>query len=598
MQILNLIQGSDEWLEARLRYQCASEAPVVMGDSKFMGRNQLLAIKKGWEQNPAGPFKQRLFDNGHDNEDSARGLLEFDLCEDLPPVVGLTIIDGLELLSSFDGFIAPDFVWEHKDYNEVLAENVRNEMLEPHYYWQLEHQMLTAEINEVHFTVSDGTIKRRVAMIYYSIPERRTALIAGWKQFMVDLAQYETAAKTEPVTAITQPAFPAIECRVENSTVISNLGEYIPLVQRLADEQMSIVLESDRDFADKDAFNKNVKEGRSSLKTKARDIEVTFKSLAEFNGHVKQADSILQKLQSHGERQVKEAKDAKKLAITNGAQSAIQSHLAELSGTINGVQIQNVTADWNAVIKGKRSFVNMQDAVDSEIAKLKIRSNEIAATIRKNLDRLADLAGEYRFLFTDHAELILKDNSDLVNLIKMRIAEHKKAEEERLALERKRIQAEEEAKAKRAAEAKADADRKRIRNEEREELRKEREKLRQEIEAKEATKAAEEKPTPEPRRSPQKVSSIDAKAVSAPNSNASDAERLPKEPAKVELGSTNAIATEAATLLQNRNWHNLTRVEQLFCALLEREGFLSANIPSNGFVGKAKSKFHNEKKAS
>jgi predicted phage-related endonuclease len=48
MKLLNLVQGTDEWLDARLNHLCASEAPVMMGASSFMSRNQLLDLKKGW----------------------------------------------------------------------------------------------------------------------------------------------------------------------------------------------------------------------------------------------------------------------------------------------------------------------------------------------------------------------------------------------------------------------------------------------------------------------------------------------------------------------------------------------------------------------
>ena len=109
----------------------------------------------------------------------------------------------------------------------------------------------------------------------------------------------------------------------------------------------------------------------------------------------------------------------------------------------------------------------MGDAVDAKLAQLKIEADEIADTIRNNLDSLEELASEHKFLFADHTELVLKNNDDLVNLIKMRIADHEKAEELRLEEERARIQAEEEAKAKRKAEAEANAERERIRKEER-----------------------------------------------------------------------------------------------------------------------------------
>ena len=230
---------------------------------------------------------------------------------------------------------------------------------------------------------------------------------------------------------------------------------------------MSLILETDQDFADKEAFNKNVKAGRATLKSQATDIEKQFESLAEFNGYVKQADSILQKLQSHGEKQVKEAKETKKLSIINNAQAEFNKHLAELSETINKVQITQIVIDFEAVMKGKRSFEKMEEAVNAELAKAKIEADAIAQVIRKNLDSLTELAKDHKFLFSDHAMLLLKDNDDLVNLIKARIAEHEQAEAERKRQEQERIEREAKEKAEREAQAKIEAEEKRIRDEER-----------------------------------------------------------------------------------------------------------------------------------
>jgi predicted phage-related endonuclease len=459
MKTLNLVQGSDEWLTARLTYLCASEAPAMMGKSKFMTRNQLLDLKKGWESNPHSSFKEKLFQKGHKHEEMAREVTELEYCEDFPSVVGLTDIGlSVSALSSFDGLNDDGLIWEHKDWNLTLAENVRNNVLEPQYYWQLEHQMLTADVNEALFTCSDGGEVNRVSMLYVSVPERRQELIAGWKQFLVDLESHELKAKTEVIVARKQESFPVIECRVEGSKVISNLGDYIPGIQTLADEQMHLVLESDQDFIDKEAFNKNVKAGRAVLKTKSAEILKEFESLAEFNGFVAQADSILQKLQSHGETQVKNSKTAKKNSIIATAQQALSDYLFSLSETINKVQISQVVVDWVSVMKGKRSFEKMQDAVDTELANAKIEASAIADVIRKNLASLSELASEYKFLFSDHAMLLLKDNDDLINLIKTRISDHEKAEADRL--EAQRIQLEKE-----AAE-KAEASRETIRQEE------------------------------------------------------------------------------------------------------------------------------------
>ena len=46
MKILEgLQQGSQEWLAARERHFCASEAPIIMGCSRFVSRTEFLRRK-------------------------------------------------------------------------------------------------------------------------------------------------------------------------------------------------------------------------------------------------------------------------------------------------------------------------------------------------------------------------------------------------------------------------------------------------------------------------------------------------------------------------------------------------------------------------
>jgi len=427
----NIAQGSELWQELRANHFTASEAPSMMGESKYKGRAALMNEKKGVKEKVSSHL-QNLFDKGHQAEDKARSLLEFETAESFEAIVATLEVEGLPLLASLDG-ISEDHktIFEHKLWNEVLAENVRNQVLEPNYYWQLEQQLLVAAAERVLFVVSDGTGVNREMMYYTSQPERRRKLIAGWHEFKKDFGSHEVKAKKEVAVARKQGSFPLIQCSVEGSTVVSNLGEYIPVIQGLSDEQMGLILETDQDFADKEAFNKNVKAGRATLKTEAAYIEKQFESLAEFNGYIKQADSILQKLQSHGEKQVKEAKETKKLSIVNNAQAEFNKHLAELSETINKVKITQVVIDFETVMKGKRSFEKMEEAASSAVVKAKIEANEIAQVIRKNLDSLSELAKDHKFLFSDHDMLLLKDNGDLVNLIQARIAYHGQAEAER-----------------------------------------------------------------------------------------------------------------------------------------------------------------------
>jgi predicted phage-related endonuclease len=452
MEILNLIQGSDEWIDARLKYLCASEAPAMMGCSKFMSRNQLLALKKGWLSNPVGDFKQRLYDKGHEGEESAREHVEFDICEDIPASVGLTVIDGLELLSSYDGLGATRYIWEHKLWNEILSENVRNGILEPLYYWQLEHQMLTADVSTCHFSVSDGGSDNRVEMHYQSVPQRRAELIAGWKQFNADLEVYEIEARQEVAVAAEVENLPLVEFRVEGSMIISNIKDCLPAIKSRAEKEMSRVLESDQDFADKERLNKDTKAARAKLKEVLASVQGEFISYSEFATTAADIDSILQKMQSAGEKQVKQQKEAKKQAIIQKAVDDLNSFNIQcnekLAPKLLLSSIIQVNPDFITAMKNKRTIESWQNAVDDELARVKVEINGAMDRIIPNLEYLRVEGKDFAFLFSDAQQIINQGAEPFQAIIKSRIADHKEAEEEKLKAERERIRLEEEDKAK------------------------------------------------------------------------------------------------------------------------------------------------------
>ncbi len=73
---------------------------------------------------------------------------------------------------------------------------------------------------------------------------------------------------------------------------------------------------------------------------------------------------------------------------------------------------------------------------------------------------------EFKFLFSDWAQIAFKANDDFESLVKSRISDHKAAEAKRLEQERERMEAEAKAKAEREAAEKAEQNRERIRQEE------------------------------------------------------------------------------------------------------------------------------------
>lgn len=69
MRVHNVQQGTPEWHALRSSYFTASEAPAMMGASKYQTRNDLLAMKKTGIVEEVTPQQQAIFDRGHATEE-------------------------------------------------------------------------------------------------------------------------------------------------------------------------------------------------------------------------------------------------------------------------------------------------------------------------------------------------------------------------------------------------------------------------------------------------------------------------------------------------------------------------------------------------
>lgn len=450
MQILDLLQGSDEWLTARMEYLCASEAPAMMGCSKYMSRNQLLDLKKGWMNNPDSSFKQKLFQKGHESEAAARDLLEVETCEDYPPIVGLRSVDGLELLASFDGLEdggPGNQSWEHKEWNQVLSANVRNGVLEDLHYWQLEHHCIVNGFDTVLFCCSDGGSTNKVTMVYQSTEERRQKIIAGWKQFVIDLETHEIKAKQEAVVAVKAEALPAVTFEVEGSMIVSNISLVLPEIKKRAEIEMNRDLETDQDFADKDSLNKATKAAREKLKDVVANVKGEFVSFSEFADTAAQIDEVLQKMQAQGEKQVKQAKDKKKQDIKENGEAELDYYVGKQEKRILPLNFFKCAShiklpDFMAAMKGKRTIDSLKSVVDGAVAKAKIEIDQVMARIVPNQIYLKEHGTDYHFLFADVVQIINQETESFQAIVKSRIADHKEAEAVKVSEKMKREQEE------------------------------------------------------------------------------------------------------------------------------------------------------------
>ncbi|ERH60893.1 YqaJ viral recombinase family protein [Pseudomonas simiae] len=439
MKIHNVAQGSAEWLALRAQYRTASEAPAMMGASKYQTRTDLLAAKKTGVSPDVTPSQQFIFDKGHATEAMARPLAEELIGEELYPIVAT---EG-NLLASMDGAtMLGETLFEHKLWNESVVAQVKAGDLAPHYYWQLEQQLLVSGAERVIFVCSDGTPENFVHMEYRPVAGRAAQLIEGWKQFEADLVNFEIADAPSIVVGKAPDELPALRIELTGMVTASNLKVFEDSALAVIDS-VKTTLSTDQDFADAKKAVKwcgDVEEAVSVAKKQAlsqtQSIDELFSSLDRISAHARETRLKVDKL-------VKAQELLVKTNIKQTAELALADHIAAINKTLGKVTLPHVVSDFAGAMKNKRTIASLQDAVDTELARAKIDASQAADGIRLNLTSLAELAVDHAFLFSDVQQLVTKANDDLVTLIKFRISEHQKAEQAKA--DAKRIAEEQEA---------------------------------------------------------------------------------------------------------------------------------------------------------
>lgn len=442
MQVHNVQQGTPEWHALRSSYFTASEAPAMMGASKYQTRNDLLALKKTGIVPEVTPQQQAIFDRGHATEELARPLVEEMIGEELYPIVGTS---G-NLLASMDGAtMLGDTLFEHKLWNATLAAAVLAGELEPHYYWQLEQQLLVSGAERVIFVCSDGTRDNFVHMEYRPVAGRREQLVAGWAQFEEDLGAFEVKEAKVEVIGAAPDQLPALRIDVTGMVTASNLDAFkahaLAVISNINTE-----LSTDKDFADADATVKWCGEVEDKLKaakehalSQTESIDMLFKAIDDIAAETRRKRLELEKL-------VKARKENIRTEIVMDAAKALQAHIDQIDATLGGrIRMPKVHANFAEAIKGKRTIDSLNEAAGAELARAKIEASRIGDLIRLNIASFNELARQHEFLFQDAQDLVLKANDDLVALIKVRIDEYEKAEQKKRDAELQRQQAAQQA---------------------------------------------------------------------------------------------------------------------------------------------------------
>lgn len=457
MIIHDVKQGSTEWHALRATTRNASEAPAMMGVSKYKSRQALIAEKATGIIPEIDAATQRRFDAGHETEAKARAILEEQLGEDLYPLVATD--DEVYLLASSDGSdMCRTFGFEHKLFNAEIAEQVAAGDVPDSHKWQLDQQIEVFGFEKIIFVCSDGTKDNFVSCEYRTTPERIAKLRAGWKMFDQDVANYQPEViEAKPILhANPIDNLPALFIEVTGRVTASNLVEFKAAATAVI-SSIKTELVTDQDFIDATAAVKYLKDVEDNAKRAKQNALDQTTSIAELHRALDEVATMAATVRKALDKKITEEKDSRKAEIVISASRELGAYCAALSNRV-GAPVASA-ASFAETIKGLKSIDSMRDKVSVALANAKIEANAVADRIEYNIKTLTGEGFDWRFLFPDLAFVCAKAKDDFAALLDSRIHAHELAETKRLEAEREKIRAEEQAKAQREADARMAAER-------------------------------------------------------------------------------------------------------------------------------------------
>ena len=433
MNILkNVLQGTKEWLSIRASHFTASEAPAAFGVSLYLNRNELLQQKATGKCKEISDFQQSVFDKGHEAEASARAIAEDIVGEDLCAITATLNVDNLKLLASYDGAtFGNNIIWEHKLWSEELAQQIEENNINEHYSIQLDQQLLISSAEKCLFMTSDGTVNNCKWMWYETTDEKKDAVISTWKQFKKDLEMYEQKEfddKPEPA-AIMQ--LPALSVYTKGDIAVhGNLDAF----KEASDKYIASInkdLKTDEDFVNAEAAIKRCKEVEQTIKTAKSAIIGGISSVDEATRVLDYIDDSHAKIRLTLEKLVKSQKENIKKNIIDAAFMLCADHANNISSEFKNISFLHLVTffsrqNFETECKGLRTLASLHNAVDTEVAAIKIKLNDLAMIVRKNLSNLPDDLS----IFRDLQSIITKPEEDFKLLVESRIADQKRKEEE------------------------------------------------------------------------------------------------------------------------------------------------------------------------
>lgn len=457
----NLIQGSPEWHAYRAQHFNASDAPAMLGISKYKTRAELLREYATGITEEHDAQTLARFERGHQLEAAARQQAAELIGDEVYPLTMSYQIHGLPLSASLDGAtIGGEIIWEHKTLNQKISGAVSAGQIPDEYRAQMEQQLLVSGADKCLFMASDEN--NTVSAWYEPNLEMRTRILDGWAQFAADLKNYQAEQAEQPVIAAEVDLLPAIQFDTaftpSGIQLTSNLQAYKAAAKQLV-ERSKKQLQTDQDFADAEARVKACHKAEKNIANVVDSVLMKTADVYTFTEELKAISELLRQCRLAEDKQIKSRKAAIKEELVNAEELAINKILDNLRAELAALCLQIgivsptflTTTIFCAInfleeIKGLSSIASIKNKLAAARLKALSAATAKADMIGKNILHIKARSEELAVdpsRFLDPATL-KKEPAELAEYFELKAAEHKRwiaAEAQRLADEKARQEA-------------------------------------------------------------------------------------------------------------------------------------------------------------
>lgn len=440
MQVVELVQGTPEWLEHRKKFFNASDAPAMLAISPYKTRAAYIQERRTGIAPDVPIAVQARFDEGHRVEELARAWAEAEILgEELSPLVG---VEG-ELSASFDGITFDGtIIFEHKLLNDsirkalpVKGENSLEDLPE-HYKAQMEQQLMVSGAKKCLFMASAWTQARKLIDErhgwYESNPAMRQRIVSGWQQMRQTLAceaELEEPAKIIKASAkSTKKQVNLPVPQVSFSGALTSTSNLAPFEERLGEFIRNIPNppQTDDDFFTCAKAAKVLKDVEEALKQTLIDSLSRVEGVSELRDQITALITQARDMRLVCEKAVDGENHYRKTEKIKETKYEWESYISKLQEKLkrSGFTLTIDAPDFEGSIKRLSSARSVENKLEEVLLQAQCDADTIAKRVATNF-KVLDEHSDLSFLFPDSHALAYQQTDDLQREIEQRISAYK-----------------------------------------------------------------------------------------------------------------------------------------------------------------------------